>query len=503
MIYNLNSGEVPIRHEYDLTIVGAGAAGITLAREWAGQDAKVALIETGGFENSQKQRDLLKGEVTGGIVHGDRYLEVTRQKYFGGATNHWSGWCRPLDAIDFEKRSWVPESGWPFGKEILESYYRKAEKMVNIDPFPEVDDDKTLKPPKAEHPWFSMPFFQFSVPPVNFRKAFREELEEADNIDLFLYSNLADVRLSDNNAKVEHIEIKGLQGYKAEINPGVFVLACGGIENPRLMLNFRKDIPDGVGNQNGLVGKYFMEHPHFSESARVLGDLDKNGTSEGEFFLRKFDRDWTEVQNERVVVPSPQLMEREGLLNVSLQIFDHKNLDQLNSNPELNRALKQVTRKWWNKSNEDLKDTKRIFIRAEQPPEEKNRVELSNERDAIGLLRTHLYYDLSEKDRDNYKKTLELLAQYLGMKKRARMRLDLKQETELRGGAHHLGTTRMHSNPSKGVVDPDAKVHGIENFYIAGSSIFPTGGFANPTLTILALTLKLSDHLKEKLSRGK
>jgi choline dehydrogenase-like flavoprotein len=153
-----------------------------------------------------------------------------------------------------------------------------------------------------------------------------------------------------------------------------------------------------------------------------------------------------------------------------------------------------------------------VVARAEQAPNPASRVMLSEERDAFGLPRIALDWQLLDVDKRSLKVTMEALDRELRRLSLGRVEpsawLDEPETPWVAdplvsnhpvGGYHHMGTTRMATSPRRGVVDADCRVHGLGNLYVAGSSVFPTGGWANPTLTILALALRLGDHLGRKL----
>ncbi len=146
----------------------------------------------------------------------------------------------------------------------------------------------------------------------------------------------------------------------------------------------------------------------------------------------------------------------------------------------------------------------RVMCRSEQVPNPESRVTLSDELDAFGVPRARLDWRLTEQDVDTIRRGQMFLAAELARAGLGRMQLPEEEgfgwDQYVLGGHHHMGTTRMALDPRKGVVDADCRVHGIENLYLAGSSVFPTGGFANPTLTLVALAARLADHVRRVLS---
>ncbi len=476
----------------DVCIIGAGAAGITIAGAFAGSKTRVILVESGGFDFDEATHNLQKGYATGNIPHNDGYLRWSRLRYFGGSTNHWTGWCRPLDPIDFSKRSWIPYSGWPISREKLEPYYRKAEKMVEIQPFLQFDDRYNSQKKGNNHD-FRAPWFQFS-PPTRFGKKYRNRIIKADNIHLMLYANVNNIRLSESKNKVDTIRVQSLNKNTRTIRPRFLIIACGGIENPRILLNCRDDMPAGIGNQNNLLGRFFMEHPHYSEAGVLLP-----GRSNHPFFRSFYRSDHNNADALRVFSPSESLQQREGLLNSGFQAVA---VAEGSESSELTLATGALSGKTIFREGDDSNgklESARLLLRAEQYPDPGNAVTLLPEIDAAGLQKVALKCNVSAEEVEKNRMTLQFLAQHLGLNRKARLRIDLRRESNVTGGANHMGTTRMSDDPGQGVVNRNCRIHGISNLYVAGSSVFPTGGFANPTLTIVALSLRLSDHLKQTL----
>ena len=226
--------------EADLCIVGAGAAGITIAREFANKGVSVILLESGGFEFGQKTQDLYAGQAIGRFRHSKRsYVSRVRLRYFGGSTNHWEGWCRPLDAIDFEERSWIPHSGWPFPKSELAAFYKKACDLCEIKPF-DYDPQTALsssRPPLTigRNDGIVTKTYHIS-PPTRFGEVYRNEVVDAPNIQVLLHANVVDIVANANASAVDLMEVQTLSGNRLWVRARTYVLATGGIENSRILL---------------------------------------------------------------------------------------------------------------------------------------------------------------------------------------------------------------------------------------------------------------------------
>lgn len=490
----------------DLAIVGAGPAGITLARSMIGRNTRVCLIEAGGRVSDGPTQALYDGECVG-LGYS---LTASRLRYFGGSSNHWAGFCRSLDPIDLEPRDWVPDSGWPFAFDELQRYYEAASAIVEIAParFTERDywQGRTGEAvPEMPSGRMGLTFVQFS-PPTRFGKRYGGELEGASNIDVLLHANVTNIRATADARAVQRLDIATLNGLRHQVEAKVFVLATGGLENPRLLLLSNDVMPDGLGNRHDLVGRYFMEHPHFGGLGQVVvREIDRLP----KIVWRRVAVDGREAQAS--FIPTEGFLRRNRLLNITFMVGNPKayrrgeapvdadiggrSLDMLAASTQLTGGGKSGNQDW-------LGSGLGLGCACEQGPNRDSRVTLADERDALGLRKIRLDWRLTDTDRSSLVRHLQNLATEIGALGIGRMRVALKDPDRwpdpIVGGSHHMGTTRMHGDPRRGVVDRDGRVHGIDNLFLAGGSVFPTSGAANPTLTIVALTLRLAEHLKSR-----
>jgi choline dehydrogenase-like flavoprotein len=489
--------------EADLCIVGAGAGGITIAREFTGRGFSVMLLESGGFEFEQENQALYRGETTGPFMPGrGTYLLRARSRYFGGSTNCWEGQCRPLDEIDFEERSWVPESGWPFPKSHLEPFYERAASVCQITPFG-YDVEKALSPGRpaltvGDGDAIETKLFHLS-PPTHFGEVYRKELVEAGNIQVLLHANVVDIVANPNASAVDLVEVQCLTGNRLWVRAAFYVLATGAVENARLLLSSNKLQKPGLGNQNGLVGRYFLEHANWIAGSLCLtrpsdsmslyeGAAPEPGIGNPAFGALCVKED---VQRRLQFLNSGFLLLRtsevrglmEAIGNVAFEI------DHFGDEPASPGAPYYAM----------------LYTRTEQTPNPDSRVTLSEELDALGKPRVSLHWQLSDLDTQKIRELVEFLSRELGRNSAGRVSLRVTDQNPwpLRPADHSMGTTRMHNDPKKGVVDPQCRVHGIANLYMGGSSVFPTCGFSNPTFTLVALALRLADHLSEALQAAR
>ena len=496
--------------EADVAIIGGGPAGITVARALADSSRSVCLIEAGGLEADADSQALYAGDSVG-IEYP---LAGSRLRYFGGSSNHWGGYCRPLDGIDFERRDWVRYSGWPFTIDELTPYLDPASQIVEIAPGRFEDKDywqhATAEPlPDPVTGRMRLSFMHFS-PPTRFGPRYGPELERAPNVRMLLHANVSNIAAAAAGQSVTGLDIRTLDGLTHRVRAQVYVLAAGGLENARLLLLSNDVVSPGLGNHNDLVGRFFMEHPHLSGFAEiVVGDL------------RRLPR----IYRERVKVdgrpanaafgPSERFQRERRLLNATFMVGVGGEYptpvmyepDKAVRHLEMLRAARPFLNDW-----DDPADVVRperighwlgLGCACEQAPNPDSRVTLSSEPDVLGLPRIRLDWRLTEQDRRSVVEHMRSLALEFGALGIGRMLIHVEDDglwpQRVRGGNHHMGTTRMHDDPQQGVVDRDCRVHGIDNLYVAGSSVFPTSGAANPTLTLVALALRLATHLKSRL----
>ncbi|MCH2172856.1 GMC family oxidoreductase [Myxococcota bacterium] len=491
----------------DLCIVGAGAAGITLAREFASTGASVLVLEAGGTERRSEDQTLYSGTQTG-TLFDERipYLSQSRLRYLGGTTNHWAGWCRPLDALDFERRAWIPNSGWPFSRSALEPYYHRACSSVQIRPFDYRSDDavppaRRLLPDSDD---VVTKLYHIS-PPTRFGEVYGPELVRSPNLTLMLHANAMGLGVDRDASRVEAVRVASLEGNRFEVLPRLVVLATGGIENARILLLSNDVVPRGLGNRHDRVGRYFADHPHLDAGVAILTSGERRLAIYAQVLVERIGQQVTAMLS-----TAPDTQRREQLRNFNLHLR-HTQADRAG---ELAHAveghLAQLSAlRHRSVPSEPVRDVGRaepryftLDVSCEPTPNPESRVTLSDERDPLGQRRVHLDWKVEEADARSLRRSLELVAREFGHWTAGRARLFPTEQDpwpHAYGGSHHMGTTRMHEDPRQGVVDVNARVHGIENLYVAGSSVFPAFGVANPTLTLLALAIRLSDHLKTQL----
>jgi choline dehydrogenase-like flavoprotein len=555
--------------ETDICIIGGGAAGITLALEFKDQPFRVSLLESGGLTSDTNTQQLASGENSGLPYYP---LEAARLRFFGGSTNHWGGTCRPFDDTDFERRDWIPNSGWPITRADLQPYYERAEPICHVHA-PGAWDNAAWQAKDAIPPFPLVGGRMYSrvaqiVAGVErrFGPNYRETIDHTPNITAYLNANVLEIAANDSVQAATHVRVGTLARNTFTMRARIFILAAGGIENARILLLSNKQQPAGLGNQNDLVGRFFMEHPRF-EPARIIptnrllptrfyethhvGKSAIKGyiglTTEALRQERMVDVQLTfdPVYDSRLMdaiesqaVSSVKTLVRAFRRNLKLDNLDNHLANVLsdlmhwqgsavglapvpvpkpemlsailNTPPEERELLVRdflgdiVFAAYADVSGNIPLDYIRVGTRIDPVPNPESRVTLGTTRDQLGLPRANLNWQLSPLDKQSVRRTLEIFGAELGQANLGRLQINLSDDDtqwpdDTRGGWHHMGTTRMSDDPKQGVADKNCRVHGIDNLFIAGSSLFPTSGSGTPTLTLVSLALRLADHIKERM----
>ena len=512
----------------DVCIVGCGAAGITMAREFFGTRLDVLVLEAGGLEADVDSQKLYDSEEIG-LPHTS--IHDGRARVFGGTTTLWGGQALRFESFDLQKRTWVPYSGWPISLEELEPYYARAEGVLQLGPrvsYQSLCEGFRVAPPAFDPARLYVECSQWSPKP-NFGTTYRQELKSAPNIRVLLHANVTSIVTNNSASAVGEIEFRTLEGKRGTAKARVYAICCGGIETARLLLASDRTEPHGIGNKHDVVGRFFQEHIH----AR-LGELQTNQRAHLQNCFESYYRNG--LKYFPVITLSQRVQAEKQLLSIhGAAIFDDapnsgilavKHLFTIlvrGTTPrsgELRRLLGDalaspgdLCRLAYRFCIEKRSGTPKqgpIYVgtQLENAPNPDSRITLSEARDRLGMRKTKLDWRVGELERRTLREYIRAVAsefERLGLGS-----FDLTQVAFLDDGvswsqtthdsAHHMGTTRMHESPRLGVVDPDCRVHGVDNLYIGSSSVFPTGARSNPTLTILALCLRMSDRFKRLLA---
>lgn len=513
--------------EADICIIGAGAAGITLARELSGSPLRVCLLESGGFEPDSRTQALYRAESEGLQIDP----EESRLRMFGGSTNHWTGWCRPLEPIDFEKRDWLPNSGWPFDKSHLDPFYERATDVLEL-PSARFDssawESGEKRALKFTDGLAADSMFQLS-PPTMFGRAYRSGIADARNVTAYLHANVVEIVTCESGARVTRLLVKTLEGKQLSASASIYVLAAGGIENARLLLASNGAQRCGVGNTRDLVGRFFMEHPYFYSARLELGARapslalyaipstnppSRNAAAVGMFtFTEQLQRAEQLVACAVRPVLQPAYAARDEFFAAgpksARRIVDAVRERRMPLRPagdliNVARGAREIGLVLARRLAESFSRATSIALRTvvEATPDPDSRVTLDDKRDRLGSRSARVNWKLGEAQRRSSARMHQLLGNALARANVGKISLlpesgDTGWPSSLSCGGHHSGTTRMHRSAAEGVADENCRVHGVSNLFIAGSSVFPTIGYANPTLTIVALALRLADHVKQ------
>jgi len=501
----------------DICIVGAGAAGITLARTMAGKGVKILLMEGGGLEYEADSQRLYTG-VNVGLKYYD--LLTCRLRYFGGSTNHWGGFCLFSRESDFTEIKGVPLSGWPLSmSEVKDDLLWASDvighKPADFDPLEMVREagekpDVLIDPhtPSLETSVFSIGHKDYT----RFGRRFRDELAQAADLQVFLHANLVKVQLAAEGNTVTHLDFRTLEGTNFKVRAKRYVLACHALENARQLLIANDVQKNGIGNESGYVGRCFQEHAHASS-----GILATNHQR----FLKFYRADFKKPKMPLLTLRASALQEK-GVLNYYCR------LRRLSSLADLKRASKRL----WAKRNErfDAEAAHEMMVvaenvdelfaqvygralhkatayflldhRIEQAPNPDSRVVITDKRDSLGLPRLDLKWAINEQDVKTFEAgrsavVNELSAAGIGRFVSEPITMEFLTKN-VAGHWHHIGTARMSESASTGVVDKNLKVHSVDNLYVSGSAVYPRGGLHGPTMLIIALARRLGRHLLEQ-----
>jgi choline dehydrogenase-like flavoprotein len=537
---SINKGEVITT---DVCIVGAGVAGLTLAKEFKHADFKICIIESGGEKPDKPTQALYWGENVGLPYYP---LDTSRARFLGGSSHYWNVKLpgegigvrlRPMDPIDFEEKEWVPYSGWPFQKEHLNPYYKRAQKVCQIGPYSYEPKDWNQDGLREILPFITdrvhTTIFQFGLKDVFF-KEYAQEVQHADNIITLLHGNVIEIETSETAKEVTRMRVACLEGYGFWVAAKIYILAMGGLEVPRLLLLSNKIKKSGLGNDHDLVGRFFMEHPHLwtggffpasvtiSNSTGLYEVFRKNGTH----VMGKITLGENTIRKERLlnwvtsIHPSHRLSYNHYLeydepgvaaINEIKSILRKGQINKNMTNPirkalsDPNGIFRYTYRKAKNHVKRDFSRSKHITVyrlnpMVEQAPNPESRVLLGTESDVFGQPRIKLNWQLTPLDTYTITRAMEILDEEFRRADLGHLAIETKRDSVpkgIHGGWHHMGTTRMHSEPKYGVVNPNCRVHGVSNLYIGGASTFPTSGYANPVLTTVALAIRLADHIRK------
>ena len=515
--HDLAVGPVVLEESFDVCVIGAGAAGIVLAVQLLRAGRSVVLLESGGLQLEPSTQDLYRSEVAGQRHTG---IHDGRFRTWGGTTTRWGGQVLELEPIDFARRDWVRGSGWPIAKKELEADYRTAIQMEGLGNALQTDAEvwraAAVHPPETGTALEA--YFTRWCPQPDFSRLHGPELERAERLTTVLHANAVGF-LRDSASRVSEVVCRSLQGHEARVQAMEFVVAIGAIETSRLLLNLEeREGPEW--NPNGIVGTGFQDHidcdvvrvqpldrkrfhaafanvvvrghkyhPKVRLSAQQQRTLATLNVAATVAFHDTSDADMAEVKatGKRLVRRAWSELDRRQLLHLvaHLPLLVRQSWSYLVKHRVFNSAGSALT----------------LRVHCEQQPDTISRVTLSNDRDALGFRRAKLNWQISTLELQTIRTFLRVADEALSAAGLATLepQIDLEDDAAMRArcddGLHHMGGTVMSNNPACGVVDPELRMHGLENLSICSASVFPTGGFSNPTHTVLALAVRLARRL--------
>jgi choline dehydrogenase-like flavoprotein len=478
----------------------------------------VCLVESGGLSVKTTLPLSNVAEQLGVLVDPVQF----ERHAFGGASNQWGGlrgrWFRvkPLDPIDFEARPWVDNSGWPFSLEELRPFLERAAnifKVASLRNF-NVETHHNHLVHEFHNSELDTTIFQM-IRPLRFGKEYRRLLARSSNIRAYIHGKVIEIEEDPNASVIRYFKVATHSGKTCRISAKQFVLACGGLETPRLLLVSRRKMACGIGNAHDLVGRYYMQHPKGLHGIAVLNQKSLRAPLYTRGYLD------TDVKICAGISFSEEFQRREGELNHCIMLRPILSLSESHAS----QAYRAMQRAWQGADHNsggyrELQDFARfmasvlkrgikgtgvhtmfsVLNHMEQIPKQESRLDLSERKDRFGVNELRIDWRIDSLEKASLCRLHELVQARVAAQCGGRLESHLDPLADdwpvAQDSAHHLGTTRMHADPRRGVVDPHCRVHSVRNLFIAGNSIFPTSGHANPTLTVVALAIRLADHLK-------
>jgi len=535
--------------EADVCIVGGGPAGIALALSLADTGLSVLLLEAGRKSQDKQAQALYQGEVASEALHSPTHRY--RLRGLGGSSSLWGGRCVPYDPIDFDTRAWVPASGWPISYTDLLPHYVAANALCEAgryayDAREAFADQPPLIAGFASDIVRSTSLERFSCP-TDFGVRYRRRLQLAPRLRVIEGAVCTAIRLAPDGASVRALDLASLDGNRFQASARTVVLACGGLETARLLLASDDVAPQGVGNQHDVVGRYYQCHV-----AGNVGTLTLLGNPSDVRHGYEVTPDGVYCRRRLSITPSRQ--ERHGLLNAVARLHFPRITDPTHHSGVLSglylaksfigyeygkrlhdadgagagtwlRHVRNVAgdpldtaaflAHWLRRRTLAQRKFPSVILRnrinrfslelqGEQTPLADSRVTLGTGVDALGMRRIRVDWRYCRADIESLAATLDLIAAEMARTGAGRLayQRETLEEDLLRYGAyggHHIGTARMGTDRRTSVIDADCKLHTVDNLYVAGSAAFPTSSQANPTLTLIALSLRLGAHLGTRL----
>ena len=515
--------------ETDVCVIGAGAAGFSCALSLLNSGLRVLVLEGGLNTFDQRAADLHRGQV---INHPHEGIETARERIVGGTTTTWGGQACPFMAEDFEKRTHIKHSGWCLSLEDLEPYYRKAETILGTDSAVSFDY-RPWKDWGIEEPGFSPSTLDLFVTKwckiPNFAVQHGSKIEKSDNVTLLRNANVVEILPSESLNKVEALRIRSLDGKDGLVKARYIIAAGGALETVRLFLCSTRFGDRGLGNGYGFVGRYFQDHVGaivgqiLPESRKWLHEVFDPFYKRGFKYFPRIRLCPAFAAKSEILHASAQIVfseETDAALGAAKQILSNlrkKQTPELKiwksfaSPPEIWEIVKAALR-WKIKKRGSSSPSAPIWleIHSEQEPVWESNVELSDSLDALGMRRIRLNWTISDLTVSTFRDMAILVREEFDRVGMGKVILEpwVKGLTDnpfrwFYDTYHQAGGLRMANSKAEGVVDSSCRVFGVENLYVASSAVFPTSSFSNPTMTTIALAIRISEIVEQRLKNIK
>lgn len=525
-IHDLRNVAAGSQIETDVCLVGSGPAGWTIAEELRDSGLQVLILESGGLDPE------LDAEALNQIESVGLPLFNGRNRVMGGTSHTWFGRCVSFDDIDYESRPWVPLSGWPFGRETMAPYYDRASLHLGVcpdAPSPPGPVAAGIERPDVDPTLLRTIRYRFSHDAANPKEFMRFGPRflsgRNGNLRILVHATVTHLNTDPLGSHIESVEVADAEGKRSTIRARAVVLCAGGVENARILLCSNRIVPCGIGNEHDVVGRYLMDHPR---DVSMVVRFDTRDAAKVHAMFGPYSQNSAQGRQifQHGMGLSPERQRREGLLNCSAWLDEARAADDpidaakrlaigprkmrdvaiAASQPGLLLTALQARLQGGRPVTHKL-DRIGLLATCEQRPDPESRIWLSERRDRFGLPISKINWRVSAQE----KATQAALAQTIAREFRRLglpaaqlaewVRDDRYEDTVFVDNCHPTSTTRIASDPRQGVVDANCQVHGVEQLFVAGSSVFPTNSHANPTLTIVALAVRLADHLREVSAR--
>ena len=537
MIDQISSPE----HSCNLCVVGTGPVGMALALEFERLGHEVLLLESGGLERRADLAEASRAEIVDPARHAAMEIAVCRA--LGGTSWTWGGRCVPYDAIDWMPREFVADAHWPLGEDDLRPWYERASEIMLCG-----SGSFAIPYERKLTDGLTVEFVERWSGETKVILAHREHLLRSQRIRLSLNTTVTRLNLTPDGSRLDSLSVATPSGTHT-VKAARVVLAMGGVETTRLLLAAQQTWPQHFGGEDGPLGRFYMGHLSgkianiLFDKPEDIHDLDFTLDGSGAYYRRRFMlTPQTQLQNQVLNTAfwpdNPPFYDPGHGSGVLSSVFlalafpptgrrllsepirlAHTGPRPYRIMPHLKNAILGVPRGaadiYKILRDRFLKKPRKpgflvhnrggryaLHFHAEQIPNPESRIRLSSQTDSFGVPRAWIDFRYTDQDVESVITSHRLLDCALQANRIGRLQymyapeqLREKIYAQAADGLHQIGTTRMGMDGKTSVVDPDLRVHGIENLFLASSSVFPTSGQANSTYLAVAFALRLANYL--------